>query len=93
MEAHVTRMTWRDQLWEVPRSAWYAIRRCLRREPRWFMVVDGRIVGRFASSGDSDLFLKWLSEGHQSTFRLAHELGKEHARAEAEDDASDPRTP
>lgn len=75
-EASVTRLLWREQARELPRAAWYALRRMVRREPRWYLVVDGHVVARLVSVEAHDELMAWIAEVHGQTFRSGVEFGQ-----------------
>lgn len=69
VHASIERMLWRDQVRLLPGSLLAAARRLLRREPRWYLIVDGRVVARMTSShGYTDL-MGWISDSHVRSYR------------------------
>jgi hypothetical protein len=80
-EAVVTRLLWREQARELPRAAWHALRRLVRREPRWYLVIDGHVVARMVADGDQTMLLEWIAIAHGETFRFGQEFGRGVARA------------
>lgn len=70
------RLLWRYQFRALGRSLSSQIRRVLRREARWYLTIDGRVVARFESEGDYRAFMSWLAHGHSETFRMGHEWGE-----------------
>lgn len=89
VEASVTRLLWREQARELPRAAWHALRRLLRREPRWYFVVDGHVVARMVSASGHERLLGWVTHVHGETFRMGVECGKGVARAQHDGKAVD----
>lgn len=75
-EAVVTRLLWREQLAALPRAAANFLRRLLRREPRWYLVIDDQVVARLVSAEDRDNLLAWITYVHQETFRAGQEFGR-----------------
>ena len=80
-EAVVTRLLWREQLQALPRSLWHALLRLLRREPRWYYVIDGRVIGRLVAEEDHRVLLEWVASVHAETFRAGQKFGREVADA------------
>lgn len=74
-EAVVTRLLWREQIAALPRAAWHALRRLLRREPRWYLVVDGKVIARLVSDGDHMELLGWIAAAHEETFKVGQQFG------------------
>lgn len=75
-EASVTRLLWREQVRELPRAAWHELRRLVRREPRWYLVVDDRVVARLVSNEDYEALLNWIEYVHGQTFRAGITFGR-----------------
>lgn len=75
-EAAVTRLLWREQIRALPASLMAAVRRLLRREPRWYLVIDGRVTGRLVSAEDYASLLAWIGHVHGLTFQHGVEFGK-----------------
>ena len=95
-EAVVTRLLWREQVRALPRAAWHALRRLARREPRWYLVIDGHVVARMTGDSDQAMLLEWIALVHGETFRAGQEFGRGLAnaidRSEDDTDPGDPRT-
>jgi len=77
----VTRLLWRSQARELPRAAWHALRRLARRESRWYLEIDGRVIGRFTCQADHDKFITWITATTTQTFLSGHVSGMEVAGA------------
>ena len=77
-EMAFTRLTWREQLAVVHLSVRHALRRLFRREHRYFLVLDGRVVAKFTAQEDHQAVLAWMAEAHLKTHDYAFALGKEH---------------
>lgn len=94
IELEATRLLWREQVTELPRAAWHALRRLLRREPRWYLTIDGMVAARFTSEADHAVFMGWLVQAHTSTFDFGFNTGKEFLVAQhiAAADAGHDRT-
>ena len=75
----MTRLLWRSQARELPRAAWHALRRLVRRESRWYLEIDGRVIGRLVREEDHWALLKWLEDTHRETFRCGQEFYREVA--------------
>lgn len=75
-EAVVTRLLWREQLAALPRAAFHFLRRLLRREPRWYLVIDDQVVARLVSAEDRDNLLAWIAYAHEQTFHAGQEFGR-----------------
>lgn len=95
-EAVLTRLLWREQLRELPRAAWHALRRLLRREPRWYYVIDGRVIARLVADQDRDSLMEWIASVHGQTFLAGQQFGRAvsdaiHSNKQA--DPGDPGTP
>lgn len=80
-EAVVTRLLWREQFRALPRAAGHAIRRLLRREPRWYLVLDGRVIARLVGHGDQTDLLEWIAAAHSMTFQAGQAFGMEVGNA------------
>lgn len=80
-EAVVSRLLWREQARALPRAAWHALRRLARREPRWYLVLDGQVVARLVSNGDQTDLLAWIAEAHSMTFQAGTHFGREMLNA------------
>lgn len=93
-EAAITRLLWREQIRALPRSLGATVRRLLRREPRWYYVVDGRVVSRLTSAADYDILMQWIAQVHAETFHYGVYFGKGVAGAVdgSEADAGDAGT-
>lgn len=76
-EAVVARLLWREQAQALPRAAWSALRRLARREPRWYLVVDGQVIARLTANADHDTLLRWITFVHGETFRTGVKWGRE----------------
>lgn len=76
-EAVVARLLWREQIQALPRAIWSALRRLARREPRWYLVVDGQVIARLTASEDHDALLRWITFVHGETFRTGVKWGRE----------------
>lgn len=72
------------QLQELPRAMYFAVRRLLRREARWYLTLDDNVVARFTSRADHDAFLEWVKASHIETYELAYRHGQEVANALSE---------
>lgn len=95
-EVESTRLLWREQLAALPRAAWCALRRLLRREARHYLSIDGRVAARFTSGQDHLEFMTWLASTHNGAFDFGFETGREYLVAQhinaAGPDASVPGT-
>lgn len=91
-EAVVTRLLWREQVRALPRAAWHALRRLVRREPRWYLVIDDQVIARLVSDGDQTTLLEWIALAHGETFRFGRDFGRGIANAidRNQADAGDP---
>jgi hypothetical protein len=76
-EAVVSRLLWREQFTALPRAGWHALRRLVRREPRWYLVIDGQVVARMVSQQDHLDLLAWIAATHEETFRVGEQFGLE----------------
>lgn len=84
IDLHVTRLLWREQLREAPRSAYSALRRLFRREARHYLAdPDGHVLARFTSNADAEYFLTWVAQSHDGTFQFGFSTGKEFMVAQA----------
>jgi hypothetical protein len=75
-EAVVSRLLWREQFAALPRAAWHALRRLVRREPRWYLVIDGQVVARMVSDEDQTALLEWIAYVHGETFQAGANFGR-----------------
>lgn len=91
VDAAITRLLWREQARELPRAAWHAVRRLLRREPRWYVVVDGHVVARLAGEDDYARLLAWIGHVHGETFRMGVKFGRGVSGAIHASQQADPR--
>jgi hypothetical protein len=80
-EAVVSRLLWREQIRALPRAAVHFFRRLVRREPRWYLVIDGQVIARLVSDGDQTALLEWIALVHGETFRAGQEFGMGVANA------------
>lgn len=87
------RLLWREQLAALPRAAFHALRRLLRRETRYYLTIDGQVMARFASEEDHLVFMTWLAETHNGVFDFGFETGRESVVAQhiRQSDAGEPR--
>ena len=95
-EAVVTRLLWREQISALPRATLHALLRLVRREPRWYLVIDGQVIARLTSDGDQTTLLAWIADAHSMTFQAGTQFGTGvlnavHGRQAA--DAGDTGTP
>lgn len=74
-EAVVTRLLWREQILALPRAVWHALRRLVRREPRWYLVIDGRVIARLVADQDHLELLAWIAAAHEETFIVGQQFG------------------
>jgi hypothetical protein len=74
-EAVVTRLLWREQVPALARAGWHALRRLVRREPRWYLVLDGQVIARMVSEQDHLDLLAWIAAAHEETFRVGEQFG------------------
>jgi len=92
-EVTATQLRWYDQLAEVPRALYHALRRLLRLECRQYLMINGQAAARFVSVDDARDFMQWLHETHTATFEYGHALGREYAvenHVTVQADAGDP---
>jgi hypothetical protein len=80
-EMETARLLPTHQLLELPRAVYYAVRRLLRREARWYITLDGDVVARFTSAADYDKFMAWVADSHIETYDLGQRHGVEVANA------------
>lgn len=100
IDLHATYVRRGDLLLSLPGRAKRALLRVLRRERRRYLVVEmpdrtRRIIGRFSTEEDCNLFMAWVGQSHGVTFRSAFEfymeaLGEANGKQPA--DAGEPRT-
>lgn len=74
-EAAITRLLWREQIAALPRAIGAQIRRLLRREPRWYYVVEGRVVARITCQEDYDILMQWIATVHAESFHYGVSFG------------------
>ncbi len=72
------RLLWREQVAALPRSLWHALRRLARREARYYLTIDGKVVARFTADADSTALMTWLADTHSHAFDFGFETWKEH---------------
>lgn len=80
-EASITRLLWREQIRAFPAAVRAAVRRLLRREPRWYLVVDEHVVARLVSRQDYDTLMAWIAHVHTETFHTGVQFGRGAERA------------
>lgn len=76
-DAETKNLRWREAIRELPWALYHQLRRVLRREPRLYLVVNGRVAARFTSDYDHLAFVTWLEETHTKTYRHGFDTGKE----------------
>lgn len=76
-EVAATRLLWREQIVAVRRSLWFSLRRMLRREPRQYLTMDGKVVARFTCVQDAAEFMTWVADTHEATLSFGVECGRE----------------
>ena len=59
-EMAFTRITWRERLATLPRALGHTVLRLLRRERRYYLVLDGKVMARFEVDTDHLVVLEWL---------------------------------
>lgn len=92
-DALITRLLWREQIRALPGAVVAAARRLVRREPRWYLVINGRVVARLVSRVDYDELLAWIAHVHAETFHMGVGFGEEVHRAADTRKAPDPGDP
>lgn len=89
----MTRLLWREQIVSLPRAAWHALLRLVRREPRWYLVIDGQVVARMVSTEDQETLLAWIALVHGETFRAGQQFGRAVSDAIHSSKQADPGDP
>ncbi len=80
-EVETARLVPTHRLLELPRAVRFAVRRLLRREARWYLMLDENVAARFTSKADHDAFIEWVKATHVQTYDIGHKHGTEVASA------------
>jgi hypothetical protein len=78
-DVETARLVPTHQLLELPRALSFAVRRMLRREARWYLMLDDNVIARFTSRADHDAFIAWVRATHEHTYQLGYDHGKDAA--------------
>lgn len=81
-ELAFTRLTWREKLAVLHIDWWHILRRLLRLEHRYYLVLDGKVVGKFIADIDHQAVLDWLADSHRDAHDFGFAIGKEYPLAQ-----------
>jgi hypothetical protein len=70
LEAHATRLSWREQLAALPRAFLHRLLCLVRCEHRYYLTIDGKVAARFTSAADYHDFVRWLTGLHVKVYDL-----------------------
>jgi len=93
-EVETRRLSWSEQFRALAGAARSQVRRLFRREPRFYLMVNGLVLARFESEQAELEFREWVGMTHEATFHYGFQTGKEFLVAQHINaaDAGEPRT-